>query len=801
MYGWLLESVQHFIVQECGEEIWETILREAGARNTVFMTRQQYPDALMLRLACALARFLNKDPNSPTTSTPSSPAPRKVSLKSKPAWRSASVHTDNRNQSSKCPFSSTNALTAVTKKEIEAYNSSEEIRSPTHTATPAEKICELEELNVTPTRLAIRDRRSLGVHLEKFRSEPTKEEPLEFETDVVSEEVSDEVSKESEPTSPISESSKKSSMKGPRKVSCTLAMDVYKRRGSAAPIKQRVNSLNLVNVDRLHELREKFSTPEKVMYFFGRCFVKFFSNYGYDTMIRATGRYFCTFLQSVDSIHQRMRFTFPRMRSPRMQLTRAHRHGAELVYSSGRTGYTHYLMGQLYEIAEDIFSLKLKVTIMKESMEGNYYVAVLRLEFDNSDYVQSLMAKKSLPCLLPAVPASLLLQLFPFGVLLDRKMKILVAGEKLVEAWGGPLNRIHKSPINEVLRLRKPKVSFTWDKVVCMQNMMFELELLRWRARNIADSRRGSHGARSVLLKGPIYLLEEIDALIFLCSPIFNDLDELRQAGLCLADMNGHGLSKEMLLQGWQHLSRLELLFEKAESRSMTLEKSCRLLDQWKKKGDQLLYSMIPKTIADQLRCGKSPMAENFDCVTVMFCGVQLTETGTREDVMATVSYMNDVYSRIDRLLDTHQVYKVETVGTVYMVVAGAPERRRRRAHAECAAGAALAISRALPILTIGIHSGPCRAGVLGLRQPRYCLVGDTVNTASRMQTTSEPGRIQISAQTAEELPAGRFRLRKRGLIKVKGKGMMETFWLEGEVEEDEQDEALQLFSMLCGDN
>lgn len=67
----------------------------------------------------------------------------------------------------------------------------------------------------------------------------------------------------------------------------------------------------------------------------------------YDTMIRATGRYFCTFLQSVDSIHQRMRFTFPRMRSPSMQLTRAHRHGAELVYSSGRTGFTHYLMGEL----------------------------------------------------------------------------------------------------------------------------------------------------------------------------------------------------------------------------------------------------------------------------------------------------------------------------------------------------------------------------------------------------------------------------------------------------------------------
>ncbi|XP_041968469.1 soluble guanylate cyclase 89Db-like [Aricia agestis] len=805
MYGWLLESVQHFIVEECGEDIWDAILREAGAKNTVFITRQQYPDALMLRIASALARLLNKDSQSPSNSTPSSPIPKKPSIKSKPTWRSSSVHADNRKQSLgqyKCPFSAYAALSAVTKKEIDAYNSSEEIRSPTQSTVSIDVASKTEE----PMSPCARDRRSLGINLEKIKLTeitPEEEDPtVRFEN---KDGDNTDVSPTSQPTSPKSEPTpnpgpRRSSLK-PSTRKTSTALETYHRRGSGVSLRPRLNSITLIPSDRLPYLKEKFGTPEKVMHFFGRCFVKFFSNYGYDTMIRATGRYFCTFLQSVDNIHQRMRFTFPRMRSPSMQLTRAHRHGAELVYSSGRTGYAHYLMGQLYEIAEDIFSLKLKVSIVKESMEGNYYVAVLRLEFDNSDYVQSLMARKAQPCLLPAVPASLLLQLFPFGVLLDRKMKILKAGDKLMEAWGGPYNRIHKSPVCEILKLRKPKVSFTWDKIVCMQTMLFELELMRWRARTVVDSRRGSQGARAVLLKGPIYFLEEIDSLIFLCSPIFNDLEELRQAGLYLADMNGHGLSKEMLLQGWQHLSRLELLFEKAESRSMTLEKSCRLQDQWKKRGDQLLYSMIPKAVADHLRAGKSPMAacQGFECVTVMFCGLQLAEAGSRAGVMQTVSYMNDVYSRIDRLLDTHRVYKVETVGTVYMVVSGAPERRR--AHAASTASAALAVARTLPMLTIGIHSGPCVAGVLGLRQPRYCLVGDTVNTASRMQTTSEPGRIQISAKTAAELPAGKFRLRRRGLIKVKGKGLMETFWLEGEVEEEEQDEALQLFSTLCGDD
>ncbi|CAG4970004.1 unnamed protein product [Parnassius apollo] len=796
MYGWLLESVQHFIVQECGEEIWETILRESGARNTVFGATQQYPDALMLRIACALARLVNLDPNSPTTSTPASPTPRKTSLKSKQSWRSLSVDADNRNQTFKCPFTANNALAAATKKEIASYNPAEEITVPIKRPISTERINEGEELKVTNIKNIYR--RSLAINLERntFKEAPEKILEVDDDTDV-------KCTPESMPTSPKSDNFNMGPDKKQmaRRTSCTVALDVYRRRGSGLGSRPRLNSLNLIHAEKLNSNRERFGTPEKVMHFFGRCFVKFFSNYGYDTMIRATGRYFCTFLQSVDSIHQRMRFTFPRMRSPSMQLTRAHRLGAELVYSSGRTGFTHYLMGQLYEIAEDIFSLKLKVTIVNESMEGNYYVAVLRLEFDNNDYVQSLMMRKTLPCLLPSVPASLLLQLFPFGVLLNRKMKILLAGEKLAAAWGGPGHRLVQSSVSEILRLRKPKISFTWDKVVCKQTMLFELELVRWKARCVNDARRGSQGARSILLKGPIYLLEEIDALIFLCSPIFNDLDELRQAGLYLADLNGHGLSKEMLLHGWQHLSRLELMFEKAESRSLSLEKSCRLLDQWKKRSDQLLYSMIPKAIADHLRAGKDPMAacQAFESVTIMFCGVQLSEAGTRAGVTHTVACMNDVYSKIDRLLDTHRVYKVETVGTVYMLVSGAPERRR--GHAAAAASAALAVARALPKLTIGVHTGPCVAGVLGRRLPRYCLVGDTVNTASRMQTTSEPGRIQISAQTAAELPAGRFRLRRRGLIKVKGKGMMETFWLEGEVEEEEQDEALLLFSMLCGDD
>lgn len=82
------------------------------------------------------------------------------------------------------------------------------------------------------------------------------------------------------------------------------------------------------------------------MDFFGKCFVRFFTNFGYDRMLKATGRYFCDFLQSVDNIHLQMRFTYPKMKSPSMQLTETDDNGAVLIYRSGRTGFSKYFMGK-----------------------------------------------------------------------------------------------------------------------------------------------------------------------------------------------------------------------------------------------------------------------------------------------------------------------------------------------------------------------------------------------------------------------------------------------------------------------
>lgn len=233
----------------------------------------------MLRLASALARLVGEEPScpaGPVAPKPASPAPRKPSLKAKPSWRSASLHTDTRNSNFKCPFTATNALTAATQKEIDAYNSKEEIRINTEKINEEETKGDIKEN--TCRDIVKYNRRSLGFKLEdnKVFSNVASPSSEKSQSHDVSPEDTDK-SEGSLPTSPVSDSGKKSA-KAMRKSSCTVALDVYRRRGSGQP-SARLNSLGLIREGILPGMKEKFGTPEKVMHFFGRCFVKFFSKY------------------------------------------------------------------------------------------------------------------------------------------------------------------------------------------------------------------------------------------------------------------------------------------------------------------------------------------------------------------------------------------------------------------------------------------------------------------------------------------------------------------------------------------
>jgi len=151
------------------------------------------------------------------------------------------------------------------------------------------------------------------------------------------------------------------------------------------------------------------------------------------------------------------------------------------------------------------------------------------------------------------------------------------------------------------------------------------------------------------------------------------------------------------------------------------------------------------------------------------------------------VGFLNEVFTRLDALVDRHGLEKIKTTGDAYMVVSGVPAARPD--HAEALADLALDMRDALAGLVdpkgrrvpvrLGIASGPVVAGIVGTRKFFYDVGGDAVNTASRMESTGEAGRIQVAPETQARLQ-DRFELEDRGLIEVRGKGQMRTWFLVG---------------------
>eukprot|EP01135_Chromosphaera_perkinsii_P005154 Nk52_evm2s319 gene=Nk52_evmTU2s319 len=238
------------------------------------------------------------------------------------------------------------------------------------------------------------------------------------------------------------------------------------------------------------------------------------------------------------------------------------------------------------------------------------------------------------------------------------------------------------------------------------------------------------------------------------------------------------------------YASNLESIIAE-RTRELHIEKAN--LEIEREKLDSLVRKMLPGKIADKLKLGQIVEPEHFECVTIFFSDiVGFTTIAGRSSAFEIVTLLNDLYSLFDGIIEQYDVYKVETIGDAYMVASGLPGRNGNRHAGEIGTMSLALLSetcsfrmRHLPEealqLRCGIHSGPVAAGVVGQTMPRYCLFGDTVNTASRMESGGLALQIHISSTTAELLMSDHgYQLTKRGTIQVKGKGEMTTFFLTG---------------------
>jgi adenylate cyclase len=210
-------------------------------------------------------------------------------------------------------------------------------------------------------------------------------------------------------------------------------------------------------------------------------------------------------------------------------------------------------------------------------------------------------------------------------------------------------------------------------------------------------------------------------------------------------------------------------------------------LDQAHERTESLLLNILPASIALRLKTHGGTIADGFANVTVLFADiVGFTKMSAHLEPARVVAILNELFCSFDDLAGRFGLEKIKTVGDCYMVAGGLPEPRADHADAVAAMGLAmLEVVRELNTqrgealeIRVGIHSGPVVAGVIGKRKFIYDMWGDTVNTASRMESCGVPGAIQVSDE-CRRLLDGKFHLTRRGAIDVKGKGVMET-WLLG---------------------
>ncbi|XP_055327408.1 atrial natriuretic peptide receptor 1-like [Paramacrobiotus metropolitanus] len=236
-------------------------------------------------------------------------------------------------------------------------------------------------------------------------------------------------------------------------------------------------------------------------------------------------------------------------------------------------------------------------------------------------------------------------------------------------------------------------------------------------------------------------------------------------------------------------MTRMQNMLDKYANRleNLVLDRTKVLLAE-QENCDKLLRELLPTSLVEKLRKGAPVKAELYESATLYFGSLFGFQVFIQQHSPIEIAQLlNSVYTALDLILPGFSVFKMETIADSYLVVSGIPERNENR-HAKEICNLALRFRETFQVFTdkyglqlrSGINSGPCAAGIVGFKCPRFCIFGDTVNTASRMESHGLPSKIHVSAGTAGlMLTESTVVLVQRGIIFVKGKGECITYWLE----------------------
>lgn len=333
----------------------------------------------------------------------------------------------------------------------------------------------------------------------------------------------------------------------------------------------------------------------------------------------------------------------------------------------------------------------------------------------------------------------------------------------------------------QVLRVQDDEILMGY---ILMPDMLGEA-LLLWQVKIPRDIHQRGEDSLSFLLVA----MSVIGLVLLVCILLLLELLVLRRLTRLSSEVATIGDTNDLTARVAAHgQDELGFLSRAINTMLQSIQTNKEKLAAEHERAENLLLNILPASIADQLKDTRSQIANAHEEVSVLFADiVGFTELSAKMEPERLVSMLNDVFSEFDDLAEEIGLEKIKTIGDAYMVAAGLPEFRQD--HAEAVAEMALRMVTAVrdysqksghPLnIRIGINSGQVVAGVIGKKKFIYDLWGDTVNIASRMESTGEAGMIQVTA-SSHALLHDAFELQDRGEIDVKGRGRMQTFELTG---------------------
>lgn len=333
---------------------------------------------------------------------------------------------------------------------------------------------------------------------------------------------------------------------------------------------------------------------------------------------------------------------------------------------------------------------------------------------------------------------------FPFHLMFDPHLAILQLGEGLRKHIKCEAHRTLN--FRDCFEIVSPKIMCTFQGILLRLSMPFVI-------RTRPDTSGLEYQEKVMEIKGQMIHVLESNTVLFLGSPCVDKLEELMGRGLHLSDIPIHDATRDVILVGEQTKAQ-DGLKKRMDKLKATLEKTHQALEEEKKRTVDLLYSIFPGNVAQQLWQGKTVQARKFDDVTMLFSDiVGFTAVCAKCTPMQVISMLNELYTLFDYQCGILDVYKIETIGDAYCVASGL--HKKSDCHAKPIALMALKMMELSeevltpdekPIqLRIGIHSGSVLAGVVGVKMPRYCLFGNNVTLASKFESGSHPRCINVS--------------------------------------------------------